>query len=78
MSGHCKDCVHWTPFDPTNPGGSVYRALLHAKPKAFGLCAKANGIKRDPTSLAYAEDGSDYKANFRTSPEFGCVMFEAK
>lgn len=87
----CATCKHWTPFvseyadkqlededlaEAEEFGTRPRYVLIHRK--QLGLCAKADGIQIDQTTLAIAEDGSDYIANFRTSAEFGCVMHEEK
>jgi hypothetical protein len=86
----CATCKHWVPFEktddaerladldpadqPTDAPDAHVRDVVMVR--RLGLCRKADGIVRDPTSLAIAEDGSDYRARFRTAATFGCVMHE--
>jgi hypothetical protein len=85
VNGRCETCKHWVPFGGKARRGDVYGVMVNGVDRELGLCQKASGVSygddgdgRDPTSLAYAEDGSDYRANFRTDGKFGCVMYEAK
>lgn len=86
---HCATCKHWVPFDgdpddayddpDDDPRPDTYNANVFVVRRRLGLCRKAEGTRKiDPTTLAIAQDGSDYKASFRTAAEFGCVMHEGK
>lgn len=89
LFGHCRTCAHWTPFtecDESKWDPEYVEEDLHKTSRVslvltrhLGLCRKAQGVDPiDATTLAIAEDGSDYIANFRTAAEFGCVMHEEK
>lgn len=69
--GNCSTCKFWEPFGVNkHPDWFTARRL--------GLCRKASMIddQYDETSIALAQDGSNYTANLRTAAEFGCVMHE--
>lgn len=77
MTGRCATCRHWVPFDVADKGwwrGASGKVKLG---KRMGLCSKADGIEVDPTTDAIAGDGSDYRADLRTAPTFGCTMYES-
>lgn len=78
MDGRCRDCTWWEPFvenDDYCPDWLEYRAGL-------GYCeftASKDRTPLYPETLAWAEGGDDpYQHQLLTSPDFGCVQFEAK
>ena len=79
----CKTCKHWE--QPENDYGEV---------PGTGKCAAAvqfwdttewdkdsgyRTLKPEyATKLAFVQDGSDYRAELKTLPDFGCVQHESK
>jgi hypothetical protein len=84
VNGRCETCKHWVPFGAVHRGNTVREVTVECRDRKLGLCQKASGVAwneddpRDPESLSYAEDASNYESNFRTDAKFGCVMYEAK
>lgn len=88
--GPCRDCKHWDAFD--GPEGldfaRYFRESLGGtshpnrhKRANWGWCALGNSNNGDPVmaaTLAYGYDGEEYGGGMHTSPDFGCVQFEAK
>lgn len=80
----CKDCKHWNDKD-NDYGlgvGVCQRAKMfwdstYWKELEDDDCARAF-TKESEGELAFVQDGSDYKAELITRPEFGCVQFEEK
>ena len=79
----CQNCKHW---DLT---GNRYQI-----PEGLGCCVRITMLwdaftwteeedkpvfkEEHKYTLAFVQDGSDYKANLYTRPTFGCVMWESK
>lgn len=69
MSGQCKTCAHWLPFEETR-----YATIR------LGLCGRIKNTDAsdiDENDLAVATDMSGMAA-LRTAPGFGCVMHSEK
>jgi hypothetical protein len=93
VTGHCKDCKHWSPFNPNETADAGVREEgYHLDARAanrLGLCGKIDDHTRygfwknkttyvvDDVLLAVTEDLSGC-SGLRTAAEFGCVLFEAK
>jgi hypothetical protein len=81
MNG-CKNCKHWRPFDESaDPvpddfyNGPIViddRRGEIAERRKLGLCSLASERDHGIDSLAIAVDGSDYRHDLRTSPDFFC------
>lgn len=77
----CATCKHWVSLDALD-GGAMGDVSSHVRGfgriprggKRMGLCRVASEQKHP---LFMAEDGSDYKHNLRTAPDFGCVAWSA-
>lgn len=72
--GHCKDCNWWDRWDDTHLG-------IPFNDEGFHICALTwPGEKREVTdrALFFATTGYLDETWVQTSPEFGCVQFEAK
>lgn len=66
----CKTCKHWE-----DPDANWIKVM------GFGRCVRAeayNGLPDDKATLAFAEDVEQHRAYLRTSPDFGCLMYEPK
>lgn len=61
---NCKTCKHWQKRDEYETGHS----------QGLGKCAAALMLW-DCTE--WRDDGSDYRADLLTMPDFGCVSHEA-
>ena len=88
---HCKDCKYWELETwPTEKPNEVNRC---AYPKQLWNASEwveledvdefgRDGIRvineLNKNTLAFVQDGSDYKANLYTRAEFGCVVFVEK
>ena len=83
----CKNCKHWK--QDVTRSVWVHGKRVGSTVHPYGTChrIKMSGeneqIERDPESVldeepAFVEDGSDYHAALRPSPEFGCILWEAK
>ena len=75
MSGRCKDCAYW---DANQDWRDVRKC--RAVPQYWNVTtwSKEGGrvvVERFKNALAFAQDGSDYKAELLTKAEFGCVQF---
>lgn len=88
IGGRCKDCKHWTPFDPKGRGESWRPAVVNK----LGLCGQVkraeeyegehwheDEAENHPVveTLALVEDLSGCCA-LRTAAEFGCVLWELR
>ena len=80
----CKDCKHWN-IDPVDRHWE--KSDLHicnAIPMFWDATEwneRGNSrrfVKAHENTMAFVQDGSDYKAWLYTRPEFGCVHWEAK
>lgn len=88
----CKDCKHWREgTTDTRESVRILGAGRCARvgqfwdsteweripsKRDFGKDTYARKRKRT-TDLAFVQDGSDYRADLITLPDFGCVMFES-
>lgn len=73
MSDHrCRTCKHWDTRQPEDGWGYCERAEMSSDVRDN----KRRAV--DHTSLAVAQDASNYHAALVTSPDFGCVQWEAK
>lgn len=45
---------------------------------ACGRAAMSGGDPKEPATLAFTMDGSEYRGELLITPDFGCVMWEAK
>jgi hypothetical protein len=71
--GHCKDCKWWN-------SPEIMNSIFHDKP-AYGQCELTTSGSNQPfwpESLAVASSVSGYSGALNTSPEFGCVQWEAQ
>ncbi len=60
----CKTCIWWE----DGCDGEHYCRLM----------ASNDGVAVFSTSLAVAEDADEYRADVKTKPDFGCVMWEGE
>lgn len=90
MDGRCKDCKHWEKIvadsDPDLQMGSERVAMRHG----LGVCHKipdgARLLDKKDAEIdsvlnetpAYTMDGSGYRSELITGPEWSCLKFEAK
>lgn len=77
----CKNCKHWDaaikePDDLPNIG--ICRAVSqYWDATKWADDYESRVLKPEyENKLAFAQDGSDYRADLITLPEFGCVQFE--
>lgn len=71
--GNCKDCKHWQSPE------RLEKIYLHSfKMGRCELAGSSESYADHPESLAFAEDVESYSAWLNTSPDFGCVQWEAK
>jgi hypothetical protein len=75
----CQTCKHWTPPKEFEP---QFDQSDEEYPNGRGVCERITmiGDSARPvpkTALAHVEDGSYYKAELHTKPEFGCVLHES-
>lgn len=70
----CKDCKWWTPPDYLHP--------LHTGASSVMGCCELTRLEHEDfryaKSLAVAVEHDGISAVLNTSPDFGCVQFEAK
>ena len=85
MAEKCETCKYWGSTYERNNGEiklSDTRVKPCARVKMFWNETEwrkdgVDGLSfKDPSDLAFAQDGSDYRAELLTRPEFGCVMHE--
>ena len=79
----CETCKHWrapeTPHDEI-PGVGVCTAVVQFWDATEWEDGPPYGRKLLPeyaTKLAFVQDGSDYRAELKTFPTFGCVQHES-
>lgn len=77
----CSTCAHWTP--PRNQYGEVpgVGTCVYAVPfwdaSRWAKDHESRVLKPEHASkLAFVQDGSDYRAELRTMPNFGCVQHQ--
>lgn len=87
---NCGTCKHWTPPDMERVAwmqqfAEAPDADQHDIDDANdrGVCGRIHMLGDDarPVSredLAHVEDGSRYRAELHTKPEFGCVLWEPR
>lgn len=78
MSGLCKDCRWWKPFEPGEPYHD--RDLNHYY-EGWGECELAemkDGAPKHERSRAVGVDGERYVAGLVTAPDFGCGQFSGR
>lgn len=84
--GLCADCQHARPNDMWDGmldlGQDEGFPDLASLAERYSLvCMKGHmsgGEPTDPTTLAFTMDGSRYRGELLVSPNFGCVMWQAK
>lgn len=77
MMGNCKDCKYWNGSPaPDDRGVGMYGAEEIKEHPGMGVCSEILGDEGKLTHIyAIYADGGTYSF---TSPDFGCVLFEAK
>lgn len=91
IMGNCKDCKYWREGKTDTResvrilgAGRCSRVGQFWDSTEWGRISSGRDFtpdtivrKRKRTSdLAFVQDGSDYRADLITLPDFGCVMFE--
>lgn len=91
MEERCKNCRHWekiVPYD-RDPEFQMRSERVAAR-HGLGVCHKLPDgarllVKEDAEidsvlneTPAYTMDGSGYRAELITGPEFGCIQFDPK
>jgi len=82
MMGKCKTCKHWVKPESDYgevPGTGNCKAVVQ-----FWNATEWNAPDYEErtlkpeysTTLAFVQDGSDYYAELKTLPDFGCVQHE--
>lgn len=80
--GNCKTCKHWAGFEDHLFGQVRGAGICKAIPQVWDISAwDAEGDLREilpqyKDTKAFVRDGSDYRAELQTLPDFGCVMHE--
>ena len=81
---NCKTCKHWDKPKERSIGYGLGLGRCRNIPMFWDMTEwKEEGDGRKFTAaaegkLAFAQDGSDYRAFVLTKPEFGCVSHEAQ
>ena len=84
-TGICKNCKHWESSPETNLPKNLDLGKCR-RVKMFWDCTEWGDECDDFQRLvkpccagekAFVQDGSDYKAELITAPDFGCVQFES-
>ena len=81
----CKTCTHWTPVNPTEWGAlrgagecTAVRAMHDVTERREDDQGEHLALEPEHAALlAVVADGSGYKAELITMPDFGCVQHEA-
>lgn len=80
MTGLCKTCKHWMNVCKHGEARGNCPYGEDCTPVGYrGHCMKAvslHGAPKEPTTMMWGMDSSEYQANVYTLPEFGCVMHE--
>ena len=82
MIGKCKDCKFWEKPDDEYrgdvPGVGICDAVVEYWDAGEWNSDGYRQLKsKHAGKLAFVQDGSDYMAQLKTMPEFGCVQFES-
>jgi hypothetical protein len=78
----CATCKHWTPPENEAFGEVPGVGWCKAAPQYWDAAEWDEDCERRILKpqysgvLAMVKDGSDYRAELRTFPDFGCVMHE--
>lgn len=73
---NCKDCEHWQAKEESLGLGKCERVKLLWDCVDYDENYDRVIVGGHENDLAFAQDGSDYRASLLTKPEFGCVQFE--
>mgnify|MGYP001350270383 CR=1 FL=1 len=78
----CKTCKHWEKPESDYgevPGTGKCKAVVQFwKATEWNDDYDKRSLKTEyATKLAFVQDGSDYYAELKTLPDFGCVQHEA-
>ena len=79
----CKDCKFWEKPDDDYTGeipgvGKCNKVIQYWDATEWDHNYDNRQLKRTYAGkLAFVQDGSDYFAQLKTMPEFGCVQFES-
>ncbi len=77
---HCKTCKYWIKPDSSYgeiPGvGECKRVVLFWDATEWDDDGIRTLVPEYIGRLAFVQDGSDYHAELRTMPDFGCVQHE--
>lgn len=82
MTGHCKTCRWWLPPEYENEivrpldADNDYEPMVMPFEVRQCKSPKLLFYERPPLDGATVMDGSQYKAELYTGPEFGCVNHE--
>ena len=75
----CSTCLHWEEYKDSVtsfPFGRCHRMKMYDEVAHWN--DKGERELKDPTTLAWVEDGSSYFAAFYTLPTFSCCLGELK
>ena len=82
---HCKNCKHWQmPLEPwefddiTHDRGLDLEIIEEKAVRNYCKSPKVVFYQRPDLDGACVIDGSEYKAELITGPDFGCVNFEKR
>lgn len=79
---HCKECKHWTRYKSPTPNSKLPLDECIYGSEEYGRCKNENfiylyGREHHNKALIYW-DCDQFKADFETGEQFGCIHFEQK